>query len=76
MYNVKYVFPMITYITASLTVFSCLLFMAIILVPQIIYAMIALLFIMLLAMSFYLLKNFEIRTLAYNISYPGSIFYS
>lgn len=75
MYDIKYTFNMITYVSAGLLAATVLLLMLIIYVPKILYLYIAALFFMLLGMAFYLLKNVEIRIEENNIS-PNSIFYS
>lgn len=75
MYNVKYTFPMIIYVSASLLAFTIMVFMLIIAIPKLIYLLISLLFFMLLGMAFYLLKNFEVRILNYGITSTSSIFY-
>ena len=57
MYNIKYTFPMIIYVTAGLLGVCTILFLLVIYIPKLIYAFICALFFMLLGMAFYLLKN-------------------
>lgn len=77
MYNIQYVFPMLTYVSASLTVFTTVLFVLLIFLPELVYFIIASLFVMLLAMSFYLLKNFQLRVQSYGLAdYPSSVLYT
>ena len=66
---------MISYTTAGLLVVTAILFAIIVYVPKIIYLYITLLFLMLLSLSFYLLKNVELRISENNIV-EGSIFYT
>lgn len=75
MYNLKYTLPIITYTSAGLLVFTGILFCLIVYFPKIIYAYITVLFLMLLSLSFYLLKNVELRLTSNNIVNP-SIFYT
>lgn len=58
MYNIKYTFSMIIYISASLMVATIIIFAAVIYFPKLIYLLVSILFFMLLGMAFYLLKNF------------------
>ena len=66
---------MMSYTTAGLLVVTAILFAIIVYVPKIIYLYITLLFLMLLSLSFYLLKNVELRISENNIV-EGSIFYT
>ena len=75
MYNIKQTFGMISYTTGGLLVVTAILFAIIVYVPKIIYIYITLLFLMLLSLSFYLLKNVELRISDNNITDTSSIFY-
>ena len=66
---------MISYTTAGLLVVTAILFAIIVYLPKIIYFYITLLFLMLLSLSFYLLKNVELRLSDNSITDP-SIFYT
>lgn len=61
MYNIKYTFSMITYVSASLLAATAILFILIIYFPKIIYVFISALFVLLLGLAFYLLKNVQLR---------------
>lgn len=58
MNNIKITFPMITYVSGGLLIATGILFILAISLPKIIYLYIFALFLMLLGMAFYLLKNF------------------
>lgn len=57
MYDIKYTFPMIVYISAGLMAATALIFIFTIYFSKTIYIIISSLFFMLLGMAFYLLKN-------------------
>lgn len=61
MYNIKYTFTTITYISVILLVVTAVLFILVIYFPKIIYFYIAGLFLLLLGLAFYLLKNVQLR---------------
>lgn len=65
---------MVAYTTAGLLFATLLLFILIVYIPKITYLYIASLFLMLLGMSFFLLKNVEVRTTALELA-TTSIFY-
>ena len=65
---------MIAYTTVALAMGTGLLFMVMVYISKLVYVYIAGLFIMLLSMSFFLLKNVEVRTTALGLA-TTSLFY-
>ena len=77
MYNLKQTFPTVVWVTFVLLVMTGVLYSFIVCVPKIIYFYIVTVFLMLLAFSFYLLKNLEVRAATYpDFIFSGSIFQS
>ena len=66
---------MITYTSAGLLIVTAILFAIVVYIPKIIYVYITILFVMLLSLSFYLLKNVELRITDHSIV-AESIFYT
>ena len=66
---------MIAYTTAGLLVVTAILFAIIVYLPKIIYVYIFCLFVMLLSLAFYLLKNVELRISDNGLTDTASIFY-
>lgn len=75
MNNIKLTFPMLIYVSAGLLVVTGVLILLVISLPKIIYLYTFALFLGLLGMAFYLLKNFELRVQEHAIP-VGSIFYT